>query len=217
MAYRRLSSILLIFLLSLLFLPSAEAWGWKTHSDIVELVYQELSPEVREKLDLDIMKNASNDPDEVFKDYTYHSYPKSYQKAQEWLDKGKRAYDKGDYQEASYCYGVASHYISDSFSAPHTVSRESSEDHKAYEDQAKKLTPHILNLTGDLKIQLEKGHQEGGASWRDWLDTRDPGIVQKNLDLAASVTLFAVENSINSNSSPDPLLVIYKYLESLIT
>ncbi len=114
---------------SLVFAPAADAWSWTTHSDIVDVVYNGLPPEVQKNLNLQTMKDASNEPDEVFKDYTLHNYPNSYGKAKSWLDKGKAAYDKGDYNEASYDYGVASHYISDSFSAPHCVSKEKSSDH----------------------------------------------------------------------------------------
>lgn len=180
-------------------LPSAEAWSWKTHADVVEMVYNGLPVEVQKNLNLEIMKNGSNEPDEVFKDFTTHSYPKSYQKAQAWLDKGKQAYDQGNYDEASYDYGVASHYISDTFSAPHCVSKEDSNDHSKYEDQAKDLKPAQVNITGDLETMLKNGYTEGGTSWKEWLQNKgNKDIIQKDLNNGASASLIAINNSINS-------------------
>ncbi|MCE5214543.1 MAG: zinc dependent phospholipase C family protein, partial [Methanobacterium sp.] len=173
MSAKKTFNILIIFMIFIMAtVPSSEAWSWKTHSEIADFVYQGLPPEVQKNLNLEIMKNASNDPDEVFKDFTTHSYPKSYQKAKTWLDKGKIAYDRGDYKEASYDYGVASHYISDTFSAPHCVSKEDSADHSKYEDQAKDLKPAATNVSGDLESLLRNGYTQGGTSWNDWLETK---------------------------------------------
>ena len=142
MKMRQLLNVLILFIISsLVVMPASDAWSWKTHSDIVDVVYYGLPANVQGKLDLNMMRDGSNDPDEKFHDFTFHSYPKSYEKAKYWLDQGKAAYDRGDYSNASYDYGVATHYISDTFSAPHGVSRESSADHSKYEDHAKKLTP----------------------------------------------------------------------------
>jgi hypothetical protein len=186
----------MVFVLSTL--PSAEAWSWKTHSDVVDFVYYKLPPEVQKNLNLKIMENGSNEPDEVFKDFTTHSYPKSYQKAKTWLDKGKLAYDRGDYDEASYDYGVASHYISDTYSAPHCVSKEDSADHTKYEDQAKNLKPVANTTSGDLEAMLKEGYSQGGISWNQWLQTKDTALIQTNLNNGASAALSAVNTSINS-------------------
>lgn len=200
MSAKKILNILIIFMVfTLATLPSAEAWSWKTHADVVEMVYNGLPVEVQKNLNLEIMKNGSNEPDEVFKDFTTHSYPKSYQKAQAWLDKGKQAYDQGNYDEASYDYGVASHYISDTFSAPHCVSKEDSNDHSKYEDQAKDLKPAQVNITGDLETMLKNGYTEGGTSWKEWLQNKgNKDIIQKDLNNGASASLIAINNSINS-------------------
>jgi hypothetical protein len=192
-----------ILIISIVFIlataPSADAWSWKTHADVVEMVYYGLPAEVQKNLNLEIMKNGSNEPDEVFKDFTTHSYPKSYQKAQTWLDKGKLAYDRGDYDEASYDYGVASHYISDTFSAPHGVSKEDSNDHSKYEDLAKDLKPATVNITGDLETMLKNGYTDGGNSWKEWIQNKEnKDIIQKDLNYGASAALAAINNSINS-------------------
>jgi hypothetical protein len=189
----------LTFILVVL-MPTADAWSWKTHSEIVDVVYYGLPTNVQEKLDLKTMENASNDPDEIFHDFTYHSYPKSYDKAVYWLDLGKNAYYSGNYENASYDYGVACHYISDTFSAPHGVSGESSSLHSKYEDHAKKLTPTLTSVNGDLNTLMMNGKNQDASSWSEWLQTDDDSIIQNNLDQGTSVCLFAVNNSINNGT-----------------
>jgi hypothetical protein len=202
MKMRQLLNVLILFIISsIVVMPASDAWSWKTHSDIVDVVYYGLPTDVQGKLDLNMMRDGSNDPDEIFHDFTFHSYPKSYEKAKYWLDQGKTAYDRGDYSNASYDYGVATHYISDTFSAPHGVSRESSADHSKYEDHAKKLTPVATYSPGDLNTMLADGKTNGVASWTSWLQTKDDTIIQNDLNRGASASLSAIEDSINSTSS----------------
>lgn len=212
-----LKLIILLVGVSILLTPTSTAWSWETHSEIVEAVYNGLPAEVQKNLNLDIMKNASNDPDEIFKDFTYHSYPKSFEKAQSWLDKGKDAYNIGDFNAASHDYGVASHYISDTFSAPHGVSKESSADHTKYEDQARKLKPVAIYKSGDLNSMMQEGYTQDGLSWDQWLQTKNNDIIQKNLNEGASVSLSAIKDSINSKSSTDWLSSLYQYIQNLFT
>lgn len=202
MIIRRISHFaLIIFLLSFMAMPVADAWSWKTHSDIVDVVYNGLPVDVQKNLDLNMMRDGSNDPDEKFHDFTDHSYPGSLDKAQSWLDQGKAAYDSGNYPQASYDYGVASHYISDTFSAPHAVSGESSSEHSSYEDSAKRLTPVANYVTGDLNTLMQDGKNQGAKSWANWVEVRDDPIIQNDLNRGASVTLSAIRNSINSTST----------------
>lgn len=193
---------MVVFMISLLIMvPASDAWSWKTHSQVVDVVYYGLPSDVQRNLNLGIMENASNDPDEIFHDFTYHSYPKSYNKSIYWLNLGKTAYDNGDYENASYDYGVACHYISDTFSAPHGVSGESSSLHSKYEDHAKKLTPVASSVNGDLNSLMENGKIEDSKSWDSWIQTNDDSIIQKNLDNGTSVCLQAVKTSVTGNSS----------------
>ncbi|MFA0832605.1 MAG: zinc dependent phospholipase C family protein [Methanobacterium formicicum] len=210
---------LILTIITISTIPSSCAWSWNTHSQIIDTVYQGLPSDVQKNLNLELMENASNDPDEKFKDFTYHSYPKSYEKAKTWLDKGKAAYDAGNYQEASYDYGVASHYISDTFSAPHGVSKESSSDHSSYENQGSKLKPTATYKTGDLITLMENGYNQDGVSWNEWMQTKDKKIVQNNLNDAASVTLSSICNSINVNattSNSNILSSLYDFIMSFI-
>ena len=57
-------------ILCLVFAPTSDAWTWPTHSEIVDAVYHSLPSDVQQKLDLNVMRDASNDPDEVFKDFS---------------------------------------------------------------------------------------------------------------------------------------------------
>lgn len=196
-------------------MPAAEAWSWITHSDIVDSVYYGLPVDVQQKLNLNSMRDGSNDPDEKFKDFRYHSYPKSYGKAKNWLDKGKGAYDNGNYNEASYDYGVASHYLADTFSAPHGVSREAYSDHSRYEDQAKKLKPTATYISGDLNSLMQNGYKHGGTSWNEWLQSKNSAIIQNNLNNGASVSLSAIKDSINAKPSPNILSSLYDFILKL--
>ncbi len=193
---------MVVFMISLLIMvPASDAWSWKTHSQVVDVVYYGLPSDVQRNLNLGIMENASNDPDEIFHDFTYHSYPKSYNKSIYWLNLGKTAYDNGNYENASYDYGVACHYISDTFSAPHGVSGESSSLHSKYEDHAKKFTPVASSVNGDLNSLMENGKIEDSKSWDSWIETNDDSIIQQNLDNGTSVCLQAVKTSVTGNSS----------------
>ena len=207
---------MLFLVISIVFAPASSAWNWQTHSQIAEAIYHGLPSDVQQKLDLNIMKEASNDPDEIFKDFRHHSYPKSYQKAESWLEQGKTAYDRGDYENASYCYGVASHYISDTFSAPHCVSKESSSDHSKYEDQAEKLTPVATYTSGDLNSKMEDGYNQGKTSWSEWLQTHDETIVQENLNMGASAALSAIKDSINDENETSKQTDIFQILSELL-
>lgn len=205
MNFNKILNLMVVFMISLLIMvPASDAWSWKTHSQVVDVVYYGLPSDVQRNLNLGIMENASNDPDEIFHDFTYHSYPKSYNKSIYWLNLGKTAYDNGNYENASYDYGVACHYISDTFSAPHGVSGESSSLHSKYEDHAKKLTPVASSVNGDLNSLMENGKIEDSKSWDSWIQTNDDSIIQKNLDNGTSVCLQAVKTSVTGNSSESP-------------
>jgi Zinc dependent phospholipase C len=210
-----INALILLMISTLIIMPAAEAWSWKTHSDIADAVYYGLPPEIQKNLNLAVMENASNDPDEIFKDFTYHSYPKSYNKAKTWLDKGKTAYDNKDYTEASQDYGIASHYISDTFSAPHCVNGEAYTDHSKYEDQAKQLKPTATYTNEDLNSMMQNGYNQGSKSWGEWLLNKDNATIQNDLNRGASASLSAIKDSINSKPTPNILTSIYYFILNL--
>ncbi|MDP3066250.1 MAG: zinc dependent phospholipase C family protein [Methanobacteriaceae archaeon] len=191
-----LTFLLLVMLLSIVQVPTAQAWTGKTHSDVVEQVYYSLPGDVQQKLSLSEMRNGSDDPDLKFFDYSYHRYPASYNKAIYWLDEGEAAYKKGDYRQASYCFGVASHYISDSFAAAHCVKGYTGY-HTLYELQAVLLNPHIIFTSGNLKSLLKNGRLSGEYSWNRWMITRSDSYVQNDLDQATSASYVAILGRVN--------------------
>ena len=188
--------LIVLMVFSLAFTPSASAWTWKTHSDIVDNVYYSMPANVKSKLNLNIMRDGSNDPDEKFHDMRSHSYPGSYKKANTWLNKGKAAYRSGNYRYASYCFGVASHYISDTFSAPHCVSGEKSSQHSAYENQAKYLKPSVWYTGGSLKSNMLYGYKSGKISWKNWSKSKNKKTVQNDLNRATVVTYSAIRGCV---------------------
>jgi len=191
-----LTFLFLIMMFSMIQAPTAEAWTGKTHSDIASQVYYSLPADVQTKLSLKDMRDGSDDPDFKFFDYSYHKYPASYSKATQWLDQGQLAYQNGDYKMASYCFGVASHYISDSFAAPHCVDGTLGY-HTIYELQAILLTPQITPCSGDLKSALESGHVNGEYDWNSWMMSRSDIYVQKDLNQAASTSYVAIKSRIS--------------------
>lgn len=168
-------------------------WLWPTHASVAEAVYLALPVDVQQNLNLDIMQDGSNDPDEKFHDTRAHSYPSSYKRAMKWLERGKASYENKDYDDASYSFGVATHYISDTFSAPHCAEKESSKDHHNYEVVADTFTPNISYLEGELASQMQKGVEQGKKDWKRWKKTRDTAIVQAGVDRGASAAYTAIK------------------------
>ena len=194
--------ILILFLaVTLSFAPTSSAWNWNTHSKIVDQVYYSLPASVQANLNLNAMRDGSNDPDQIFHDFRDHSYPFSYNKAVYYLNLAKSYYNQKKYIQASKDYGIASHYISDTFSAPHCVSGEKYSQHQAYENSADKLIPHITVVNGNLKTLLQNGYFSGKTDWNNWEKSKKSYYVQKDLNKAASVTFLAITNSLGVNSA----------------
>ena len=158
---KQIKLVMLFLAVSILFSPVADAWTWSTHSKIVDTTYNSLPSSIQSKLSLTALRDGSNDPDQVFHDYRDHSYPYSYNKAVYYLNQGSAYYKQKKYALASKSFGIASHYISDTFSAPHCVSGESSSKHASYENQASKLTPHLSTVKGSLKTLMYNGYITG--------------------------------------------------------
>lgn len=180
--------------------PLTAAWNLNTHYEIVENNYNSMPIDVQQKLSLADMKDGADDPDIKFFDFENHSYPNSMVKARYWSDEGKSAYENGNYKYASYCFGVASHYISDSFCAPHTKSNTGIY-HTIYELQGSLLTPQVTifagsvyssenhaDLTGDLSSMMQLGYISGEKNWDNWIKNREGSYVQSNLNQATSAS-----------------------------
>lgn len=189
--------ILAIFLVAASINMSAvSAWDWNTHEEIVENNYHSLPGDMQQNLDLNMMKKGSLAPDFVFFDFKYHSYPNSYEKSIYWLSKGQSYYKKGNFYYASYCYGVASHYITDSFSAPHAAGVGGLQ-HNIYEIKGSFLKPKIVQVKGDLKSSLYTGDLNGTKSWELWTKTKNDSLIQNDLNHATGASYNAIYSSIS--------------------
>jgi hypothetical protein len=169
--------ITLIFILILT--QNITAWDWNNHKSIVQTLYYSTPYEIQRNLDLQQLEIGAIAPDKDFHDNRLHHYPKSYNLTLHWLNKTKEHLEKKEYSEASYAFGVASHYISDSFVAPHYISKEEPKLHSKFEKQSStKLS--CINNKYNLKEDLEKA-SKNEKDWEPWLKSQNPEIPQKEI------------------------------------
>lgn len=169
--------ILLTFVLLLLLFPATvQAWNSQTHQLLVENVYYSMPLSLQEKLNLTLMKKGSTDPDLVFHDTVNHHYPDTLNLAYKYLEKIKTLDD------FSYNFGVAAHYISDSFVAPHNIQKEDSQLHSKFEKQVNgyAIKTNCANYNYTLE-DLYLGTKNEG-DWHIWLENQDKAIPQKELE-----------------------------------
>lgn len=195
--------LIILIVVIMVFSPSASAWHVITHESIAEKIYYAMPLNVQYNLNLSEMRVGAAAPDLIFKDGGNggHKYPKSYEKAIKWLKKGKTAYHKGNYNYASYCFGVASHYISDSYVVAHCANIGKS-DHKNYEKQSKEMKPSTIWYREDqfkdinfsvvghnesLNSKLTEAYKTGETRWDMWIEKRSMALVQLDLDNAAVI------------------------------
>lgn len=192
--HKRKITILLIsmFLIVLAASNTASAWEWKAHKKIVDEVYVNLPGDVKQNLHpyLEVMKDGSTYPDTIEGDKINHGYPGSYNKTNYWLDKGKIAYEKSDYKEAAWCFGVASHYITDTFSAPHSGWINNKEK---YWQIGNDLNPkkHDFHYS-NLESMLNYGKERAANTIGNWNKTEDRDIVQQDLNRGTSAVYEAI-------------------------
>ncbi len=203
-----------ITVVSLLLAPASFAWNPNTHYEIVENNYNALPPDVQQKLSLGDMEDGADDPDFKFFDFSYHGYPNSIIKADYWLKEGRMNYKAGDYEYASYCFGVASHYISDTYCSPHAAN-EKGYEHILYEAQGSLLTPQNTvsatsafgysdrskndYLNNDLILILTEGNLQGKNNWKSWEKTKDRSLVQLELNRATTASYVLINRAISQS------------------
>ena len=194
---KRIVKILMVFLLAVsLLIPPAAAWNGQTHQTIASQIYYSLPSSVQHNLNLNEMKRGAVAPDNVFNDQINHLYPNSYPKAVSWLKSGRSAYRSGNYDYASYCFGVASHYIEDTFSAPHCYVGEAHDQHVAYEKQATNMKPSIRYASGTIRYILSSGYIQGKADMKTWLKTQSSVLVQRDLNNGAAAAYSMIRNCV---------------------
>jgi hypothetical protein len=169
--------ILLIFVFILLAI-NAGAWNSKTHESLVENIYFSMPENLQAKLNLSAMKYGSTAPDLVFHDTVRHHYPPSQEIAYKYLQ------NISDLETFSYNFGVAAHYITDSFVAPHSVSGEDGALHSKFEKQVNGYA--MQSRCGNYNFTLNDLYiaAENKKEWYIWLEKQDSAIPQKELEQA---------------------------------
>ena len=177
----------------------AIGWTWEGHTLIADSVYYSMNDDTRLKLNLSAMRYGSVAPDSVFHDNRFHHYPPSYRLASDFLNQSRQAYDDKDYSNASYLFGVASHYISDSFAAPHNIEREDMKLHSLFEKQAVSALNVKCKKEGyDLETAL-KIAAENNRDWEEWLKHKDNEIPRRELEQSLELVLPAALDIFNAS------------------
>ena len=167
-----------VLLISLFQLVNAYAWNSETHQLLVENVYYSMPTSLQEKLNLSEMKKAATDPDLVFHDTVNHHYPVTKDLAYKYLEKANSL------ETFSYNFGVASHYIADSFVAPHSVSGEDSYLHSKFEKQVNGYTINVSCANYNFTLDNLEISAKNKDDWPIWLKNQDKTIPQKELEQA---------------------------------
>ncbi len=133
-----------------------------THEHIAAKLYSDMPTHIKKNLDISEMKKGANLPDKSDKDkkYLLHKYPLSVDKVEENLKKAMTYFNKAKnaqpvdktkyYKQESLHLGMATHYISDTFAAPHTAYME---NYKDYYKIADKVTKYKGNKITTKQIQ----------------------------------------------------------------
>jgi hypothetical protein len=171
------------------------AWSVPTHYEIAAKTYYALPADVQSKLNLELMMEVADDPDFNFFDYQYHKYPANQPKVDYWLNRGKIDYQNSNYQDASYSFGVATHYIADGCSAPHCVYNAPHYYHTLYELKALLLVPNINYNSGEIHLIMKNDYLDGKVSWQSWMINENNSYIQNDLNRAVSACYTAINES----------------------
>jgi len=182
----------------LMLMPDISAWNFQGHQTVAETMYYSADFSLQKKLNLTLLKEGAIAPDKVFHDVRLHHYPPSYQLAQKWLNEADYYYKKEEYNNASYAFGVASHYISDSFVAPHYISKEPASLHSQFE--------RIKNYNLDVKcykseINLNESlyaASKNEKDWSEWVLTKNESIPKREFEQALNLAFPVFLNTFNS-------------------
>ena len=180
---------LLVFMVQI---EPAAAWAEPNHYEIVYQIYYSLPDDVHENLSLFEMLEGSGDPDLRFLDFQNHHYPQSQVEADHWLNQGRNFYQSRDYKNASYCFGVASHYIADGLCPPHTGGSHRGYPHTKFELEALMFTPQ-LNTSEDRS--MDQLYTNSTQIWTNWIKTGDNSLIQESLNNAASESYIQIKNA----------------------
>ncbi len=199
-----------ILMILLIILPQTNAWDWTNHKLIVDQMYYFSPLSLQTKLDLGQLEIGSIAPDKDFHDQRTHHYPDSYNKTLYWLNKTKNYIKLNDYKNASYAFGVATHYISDSFVAPHYISGEDPKLHSRFEHQANPSNTKCIKKEYDTKQTLEQASEENPKDWYAWLETKDPKIPQKEIEQSMNLLFPLFLETFNTSCENRTTKIIYQ-------
>lgn len=188
-------AVLLIFVFILLTI-NVQAWNSKTHELLVENIYYSMPENLQARLNLTELKYGSTAPDLVFHDQVRHHFPPSQERAYLYLK------NITDLESFSFNFGVASHYISDSFVSPHYISKEDQKDHTKFENSINytiktSCKDYNYTLTG---LGIGENNRDG---WALWLETKNPAIPQKELEQSQEFLYSIAIQILNYSCNPE--------------
>lgn len=179
----------IIFLLIIIIISvNVNAWKDDTHMMFVENIYYSMPDEMQKTLNLSRMREGAVAPDKYFKDFKRHHYPDSLPLAKSWLN------NKSD---VSFSFGVAAHYISDSFVAAHNIPGENYNDHSYFESQVLYYRSLIKCKDYGFKLEDLKMGVKNKADWNPWLKSKDRNIPEKEVDEAMAFMYSIAVNYFN--------------------
>lgn len=188
-----------------LLIPQSAAWEWKAHARIIDEIYDNhLPPNIKNSLDEHQMVLGAWEPDrsDLANNKANHKYPDSVKKAEECLSNAKIAYHNGNYKLESFYYGMASHYISDSFAAPHSGWMKTLPDKDSYYKKGNNLVPGIdkkLQYKNSINELLQYGYSRGKESIDNLEKAKSTdaksNIVQGDLNRAYTATYLIFRSS----------------------
>jgi hypothetical protein len=193
----------ILVITAIFMVPSCDAWNsgvGDTHDTIAVNLYHDTPSTIRKHLDLKEMKRGARWPDYNGESKKWHGYPYSTIKIEKYLILAKKAYRTKSYKKESFYYGVVSHYVSDTYAAPHTVKKLSF--HKRYYYQADLMAIHAYKMNyNELKNFLKYGYNLGQGSADTWerkrlWNNKFSALVQKDLNRAYSSTLAVIRKAI---------------------
>ncbi len=170
-------------------MPAAYSWQWDTHQNIIEYVYLSLPVETQLQLNLTKLKEGAIIPDKDFKDHRRHHYPESLEEARKWLNNDS---------DLSLNLGIASHYITDSFAAPHNIFGENYDDHADFEKQVGRYYPSVDCQDYNFTLNNLNIATKNSQDWKVWLKTKNKEIPEREVDESAKFLFSIVLDKLNA-------------------
>ncbi len=194
------------YLLVFLFLvPYAHAWDYEGHKLIVNYVYYSTDMHLK-NFNLTRMEEGAIAPDKVFRDQRKHHYPYTLELTKKWISNSS---------DPSYNFGVATHYISDSFASPHYIKNEKYSHHILFERQARSIYIECRDYNLLIEEELPKTPKYSNY-WNKWLKSKDKNIPNRAINDAAKLALSAAIKEFNLTCNRNSKVEKFNYLNNQI-